>query len=491
MTYLLIILGIVTVPAAISLTPKFRPFLSQSLYKTLVGTALPFLIWDWWATTQGHWSFSLDHTLGIQIAHLPLEEILFFFVAPFACLLIYFAVDRFVSQKQVQLPHALWIVLISFAVILLGLGIDRPYTAVVSFLSLLALVFSWRFVRTSASLATIVYFLCGFCFFVLFNSMLTGIPVVSYATWATVGLRIGTIPIEDFWYNFLLLWLSLVIYQRMTNTKSNAQQVFQSGSTTYYTASRFFSPVIREKVTTLYAFVRVADNYIDQLPEKTQDFQKFVAEYHAELQHSGKARSVVKNFVSLVRETNIKPEWVDAFLNSMIQDTTKKTYANLRELEDYIYGSADVIGLMMARIFGVDPKHDLAARQLGKAMQYCNMLRDIDEDFQLGRVYIPQTVLRRFGLLPFSQEQVCRKPEQFRLLMRQELERCLRWFDQAEEGFVAIPRRERVAVKTATAMYRWTATTIHRNPQLVFQKKLKPNKLRIIMTALYFTLLFG
>ena len=488
MTYLYILISIIIFPFIIGLTPGFRFYFDRKLVKTLFLTATPFLIWDWWATTQGHWSFNPAHTIGITFFNLPIEEIAFFFVAPFACLFLYAASEKYIQVKYLSLPFFFWVLTIGASMLLLIVGFPKPYSTIVYGLSVLLLLYSYQKFRFQITTHMFLYFFLSFIFFIIFNSVLTMVPIVSYAPWAILNLRVGTIPIEDFWYNFLLLSFTLIIYKVMSNKHTNAQAVFQKGSTTYYTASQFFSPNIREKVTTLYAFVRLADNYVDQLPEKKKELEAFITEYHNEISSPGKARQVISNFVSLMKNTGIKPVWVEAFLDSMIQDITKKTYANFNELSEYIYGSAEVIGLMMSRIFGLSPIHDPAAAKLGKAMQYCNMLRDIDEDLSLGRIHLPLSVLQKYKLEPFSKVMVQKKPKQFRLLMQQELSRCLKWFDEAEKDISFIPRRERVAVKTASAMYRWTAEQLYKNPQLVFQKKLKPSKLRVILTAISFNI---
>lgn len=483
MTYLFILIGILGMPLIIALTPKFRFYLNRRLAKTLILTALPFIFWDWWATKEGHWSFNQLHTLGINFAGLPVEEIAFFFVTPFACLLLYVAADKYLPKTKITLPVWFWSLFMIGTTTALLMAFPKPYSSVVFCLSGFVIVLIYRHFRAKLPISVLFYFVASFVFFFLFNSILTALPVVSYADWAILNLRIGTIPIEDFWYNFLLISLALIIYSKMSNQVTSAQSVFKKGSTTYYNASQFFSPKIKDQVTTLYAFVRVADNFVDQLPQQRHELESFLAEYRRELLSPSGQSSVIADFVLLMKKTNIKPDWVEAFLASMIQDFSKKEYANMSELEKYIYGSAEVIGLMMARIFGLSDKHYVAAAKLGKAMQYCNIIRDIDEDLNLGRIYLPQSTLRKFKLHPFSKKMAQKKPKQFRLLMQQEISRCLQWFSQAEQDFDAIPRRERVVVKTATAMYQWTLEKLYQNPQLVFQKKLKPSKLRVILTA--------
>jgi phytoene synthase len=95
---------------------------------------------------------------------------------------------------------------------------------------------------------------------------------------------------------------------------------------------------------------------------------------------------------------NIPNSWVDAFLTAMKLDLFKSRYENIEQTNRYMYGSAEVIGLMLCKIMSLPIESYASARLLGRAMQYCNMIRDIAEDCQLGRQYIPDTALRQFGI---------------------------------------------------------------------------------------------
>lgn len=261
----------------------------------------------------------------------------------------------------------------------------------------------------------------------------------------------------------------------------NDLTIFQQGSRTYSTASMFFPRQIKENVTKLYAFVRLADNFVDQQPANAAGFEKFYSTYRDALAGKKVKNAVISNFVKLANQKNFDPSWTEAFFAAMRQDLTVTSYATIQELEKYMYGSAEVIGLMMARLLDLPTEAERTARLLGKTMQYCNFLRDVDEDLQLGRVYIPQSVLHRHGFSTFSKSDAVNKKKQFRKLMTSEVARYHKWLAEAEMGFRFLPKRARVAIKTATDMYSWTANQIAKRPQLVFEKKLKPAKFQIIL----------
>jgi phytoene synthase len=118
---------------------------------------------------------------------------------------------------------------------------------------------------------------------------------------------------------------------------------------------------------------------------------------------------------------------------------------------------------------------------MGRAFQYINFLRDIDEDIGLGRQYIPEDILLRHNIEKLSREKM--QANNFVALMQEEIKRFFSWQRAAEHGLAFIPWRSRVAIKTAQDMYIYTANIILADPLIVFQKKVKPSKLFIIFTA--------
>jgi phytoene synthase len=264
---------------------------------------------------------------------------------------------------------------------------------------------------------------------------------------------------------------------------SHATAIFQKGSTTYFTASLFFSRELRQKVTTLYAFVRVVDDFVDAQPQQKKEFEEFYAEYRRCKTGATSKISVISEFIALERSASFEPAWVEAFFTAMRADLTKKTYRTMEELDAYMYGSAEVIGLMMARLMKLPKQADTTARLLGKAMQYCNFLRDVQEDTELGRTYIPETVLHKYGIQEVTAEASHNQPDKFTAMMRSQSALCLEWMNEALLGTRFIPWRERIAILTAADMYSWTLHMIAKNPMEVFSRKIKPSKPYIMLAA--------
>ena len=170
------------------------------------------------------------------------------------------------------------------------------------------------------------------------------------------------------------------------------KQIFRNGSRTYYVSSRFFPKKVREDVFILYGFVRVADNYVDCIPQDADGFYSFRRAYETALTTGELSGDyIIDSFIDLQRRKNFDEAWTQAFLDSMQHDVVKSSCDTLDEVLTYIYGSAEVIGLFMSRIMNLDDTALPYARMLGRAMQYINFIRDINEDVSLRRRYLPLT----------------------------------------------------------------------------------------------------
>jgi phytoene synthase len=175
---------------------------------------------------------------------------------------------------------------------------------------------------------------------------------------------------------------------------------------------------------------------------------------------------------------------VDAFIASMEMDLTVSRYQTLDDVLKYIYGSAEVIGFMMARILRLNSEAFAAAGILGRAMQYINFIRDIQEDLAYDRIYFSMDELHQHGLTSLEEGSSLRHPEGFIAFIRQQIKRYCQWQAEAEKGFSYIPTRYLIPIKTASEMYKWTAKQINNNPFIIYHRKVKPLVPRIIVTAL-------
>lgn len=269
------------------------------------------------------------------------------------------------------------------------------------------------------------------------------------------------------------------------------QQIFRNGSTTYYWSSKFFPASIRQDVFDLYSFVRVADDYVDQTPADKDGFYRLrrtLMEARKSVVFSTVKKSddtldlrIVKNIVRLQETYNFEWPWIDAFLDAMQSDLVNKDYSTIDDSLKYVYGSAEVVGLMMAKIMQLPTEADKAARMQGRAMQWINFIRDIDEDNGLGRRYFPAEDLERFSLPSLSKATAEKHPEEFAAFIKFQIDRYFDWQTEAEAGYHYIPKRLLIPLRTASDMYGWTARSIAKEPLVIYRQKVKPDRSRIIM----------
>ncbi|MFP4153306.1 MAG: phytoene/squalene synthase family protein [Alkalispirochaeta sp.] len=268
----------------------------------------------------------------------------------------------------------------------------------------------------------------------------------------------------------------------MYGTGTVHYETFRNGSTTYFNSSRFFPESVRRDVFALYGFVRVADNFVDSVPQDADGFHRFVDHYHRALERGTDDDPIIGAYVELSRRKRFDPKWTDAFLRSMAMDLTRKQHRTLPESLAYIYGSAEVIGLFMAQIMDLDSSAREAAQMLGRAMQYINFIRDIAEDNSLGRIYLP---ISETSLESLDEAYLRENSEEFVTFIHSQLQRYMTWQAEAEAGYPLIPRRYRIPIKTAGDMYKWTGQQIAENPFIVFRRKVKPNRARIVFSGLF------
>lgn len=256
------------------------------------------------------------------------------------------------------------------------------------------------------------------------------------------------------------------------------RKVFSQNSTSYYYSSLFFPSEVRKDVFHLYAYVRTADDFVDE-PPQNQDALRELREKTFENWEKGESGDkIIDAFLETARKNDFRREWVEAFLDSMDRDFYKSEYETLDETLEYIYGSAEVIGLMMTKILDLDDDSQHTAKMLGRSMQYCNFIRDIQEDNRLNRQYLPTEELEKHGLEGLERADV--EQEKFEEFMRDQIEKYREWQEEAEKGFSYLPYRVRVPVILSSRIYRWTSEKIEEDPMIVYEKKIRPSKIRIL-----------
>jgi len=271
--------------------------------------------------------------------------------------------------------------------------------------------------------------------------------------------------------------------------RAAVRSIIQEYSVTYYRSTLLFPSEIRDRVFVLYAWVRQADEIVDN-PEgdPTKTLRSYKEEF-LKVWVGGDTRHLITLlFVRLAKAFEFKKEWCLAFLDSMESDLKKKRYTNRKELDHYIYGSADVIGLMMAKVMGVKDEGLAAAQQLGNWMQQINFLRDVGQDWRFReRIYIPESVLKEYNL-EADKLWSARHTWQWHELIHDESSRLLAQKLEIEKGFRHLPKDCRLAVKVATELYVWTLRKLRHQPILTWSlRPTKPNKAVLAATVAWWS----
>ena len=266
------------------------------------------------------------------------------------------------------------------------------------------------------------------------------------------------------------------------------RRVHRSHSKTYYFSTQFFAPEVRRHVHALYAFMRYADEIVDNpggthLDERLAVLEAFEEETLAAVAGEEVPNPVLRAYANTARSRGIEPEYIAAFMKSMKMDTYVFRYPTYEDLTVYTYGSAAVVGLMMCRVVGVsDERAQEQAQALGVAMQLSNFLRDVREDWGRGRIYLPLEDLERFG---YSEEDLGAGvvDERFIELMRFELGRTRRLYAFADEGMGYIPRGRRYPVIVARELYAAILDRIEAQGYDVFSRRAETSRLGKLRVA--------
>lgn len=225
--------------------------------------------------------------------------------------------------------------------------------------------------------------------------------------------------------------------------------------TTYYWSTLVLPRVKRHHVWALYAFCRYADDIVDESPalapgDRSAAIAELSADLRAALTRGSSADPVLHALSHTVHAFELDHGAFDRFLGSMRMDLTVDHYDTWADLLGYTDGSAAVIGeLMLPILEPTDPAAFEPARDLGHAFQLTNFLRDVAEDLDRGRVYLPQEDLERFGADPRRRT----ADERWTELMRFEIERCRSLYRSADRGIDLLPAASARCVRSARRLY--------------------------------------
>ncbi len=258
---------------------------------------------------------------------------------------------------------------------------------------------------------------------------------------------------------------------------------------TYYLATLLLPAKKRPYVHALYGFARYADEIVDDLAstlndeEKASHLRTWGDSVIADIRSGESSDLIGRALVDTVKTFDIPVSYFEAFMKSMEMDLTVTRYDTYDDLMEYVYGSAVVIGLEMLPILGYsDDRAIPAATALGQAFQLANFIRDIGEDIDRGRIYMPLEDLARFGV---SEEMLLRRqmtPEIVEAIKYQ-IQRVRDLQKVAEAGIKYLSPVSRPCIRAASELYCGIVDEIEANNYDVFNKRASTSKMRRLRVA--------
>jgi phytoene synthase len=229
----------------------------------------------------------------------------------------------------------------------------------------------------------------------------------------------------------------------------------------YYLATALLPAPKRKHVHALYAFTRTADDLVDGPSQVAGALAAWASALHTGLDGGPITHPVLPAVIDTVQTYGLDLADFDAFLRSMAMDLTVSDYATYGDLLGYMEGSSAVVGTMMVPILGVVPGADVdaaraAARELGYAFQLTNFIRDVREDLDRGRVYLPAEDLARYRVTRSTLSADAARGEgsvEVRELIQFECQRALAHYAAAISGLALLETRSRLCIQAAFLLY--------------------------------------
>ncbi len=258
---------------------------------------------------------------------------------------------------------------------------------------------------------------------------------------------------------------------------------------TYFLATLLLPKAKRPFVHALYGFARYADEIVDDLAsqlsvqEKAKELNTWGSKVLSDLKKGNSQDAVGRALIDTVNRFDIPHEYFEAFLHSMEMDLTVQEYETYEDLMEYVYGSAAVIGLQMVPILG--PLHADAyesAKTLGIAFQLANFIRDVGEDLDRSRVYLPKKELEQFGVDRKMLEARILTPEIVEALKFQ-IARVKRLQEQAAPGIQLLEPSSRPCIQAASTLYCGIVEEVEKINYDIFNKRAKTSTGRRLRVA--------
>jgi lycopene cyclase domain-containing protein len=212
--YLILNALIISFPLLASFEKRIRYYKKwKALGMSLLVVSTTYIVWDIIVTHIGHWSFNPKYVLDSDLLFIPLEEVLFFITVPYSCIFVYESILVFLGDKEVFFNRYLYSAIGIVFILVSFIFFSQGYTFIVlNSVAAFFIISAWFYPHILKARAYWIYILITFGLFFIFNYILTSVPIVLYGSNFIWDIRVLTIPLEDFFYNFSMLSLYLMVY---------------------------------------------------------------------------------------------------------------------------------------------------------------------------------------------------------------------------------------------------------------------------------------
>jgi phytoene synthase len=268
-------------------------------------------------------------------------------------------------------------------------------------------------------------------------------------------------------------------------------KIIKGNSYTFYTATNFLPKEKRQAIRALYALCRKSDNIVDSdidSNSKEKDLNNFFLELKKVYNNVSFDNPFIVSWDYISKKYNIPFGFIEDLFEALRSDLTKTRYSNFEELAKYCYGVGSTVGLMSMYILGFNSLEAVPyAIKLGIGLQLTNILRDIKEDYNRNRIYLPKDEMDYFNVTEYQISKGIVN-ENWINFMKFQISRANRFYDEGILGINYLNKDSQLSVYISSLLYKYILKEVENRNYDVFKDRVKVsniNKVKIIFRALY------
>lgn len=266
------------------------------------------------------------------------------------------------------------------------------------------------------------------------------------------------------------------------------QKLSKDNNNAFYLSSKFLPKKYRNDIYKLYSFVSITKSYASEnQAKKLQDLEKSYNLAISDTAFDAIAHKwddtdtrIIKYIVRLQNKHKFEQSWVETYFKSLRIDLDKQEYKTIDQLLEFVYGSAEVVSLMTAKILNMSEDIYEAVQAEGRALLWLDFVRNIAKQNKQGKLYFPTDELKKYNLADLGYDTIQASPEKFNKFIQLQINRYHKWQSQVNKSIQLVPERLQVPVRTIIDVNDWVAKKIATKPIIVYQKMVNPSKQRVV-----------